>query len=217
MIKACIFDLDGTLLDTLPDIHYHLCRALEKYGVAPITLDECRAFIGNGAKMLVRRSLAARGVTDEAVLSSVLLYYNASYDAEPSLFTAPYPGIVGLIDELVARGVRVAVVSNKPDPTVKQLCARFFGDKISLAVGASDDLPLKPDPRVGDYVLSALGVSADECAVIGDSEVDVAFGQALGTRLAVGVSWGFRSAQVLVDQGASVLCDRADELYEVLL
>ena len=212
MIKCCIFDLDGTLLETLVTIRYYVNNTLAAFGVEPITEEECRVFVGKGARNLIHRVLESRGVDTPEFFDKVFDHYNAAYDAEPCVLTVPYSGISELIDALAARGVRLAVVSNKPDPTVKQLCRRFFGEKIALAIGGSDELPLKPDPRLGEYVLSTLGVRAEECAVIGDSEVDVAFGRAIGASVTVGVSWGFRSRELLLSHGAPCIVDCTSEL-----
>ncbi len=153
--SIAVFDLDGTLLDTLDDLHAAVNTALARAGYPSRTREEVRAFVGNGVERLIRLSLPAG--TDEATVQSTLADFKAIYAAGCAVRTAPYPGVIDLLDTLRARGVRIAVVSNKFDAAVKELCARYFGDRVEVAVGEHPGTRKKPAPDTVYEALFALG------------------------------------------------------------
>ena len=168
MIKLCIFDLDGTVLSTLSTINYFVSRTLVKYGLEGISDEECCGFAGNGPKKLITRSFAYRGVTDEDTVNRALADYIADYDSNPFHLTEPFDGVVEMLKGLKERGIKIAVLSNKQDSSVKAAADHYFGDLVDLAVGSREDVPTKPHPDSALPVLSHFGVTPDECAFIGE-------------------------------------------------
>ena len=216
MIKYVLFDLDGTLLATLDTITYHLNAALTSFGLTRITVDECSEFIGNGARKLVTRAVSKSGVSDEGVIAEVLAKYNRAYDLEPITHTYPYDGIVELVDELIARGITLGVVTNKPEPTAKKLIAHFFDGKFEFVSGGRDGAILKPDPTESLTLLNGLGGEAFECAFVGDTSVDIHTGKNMGAGLSIGVSWGFRAASTLWEAGADAVADHPRDVLDAI-
>ena len=133
MIKLCIFDLDGTVLSTLSTINYFVSRTLVKYGLEGITDEECCGFAGNGPVKLITRAFAYRGVTDANTVNRAIADYLADYDGDPFYLTEPFPGIIDMLRALKAKGIKLAIVSNKQDSAVKAASDHFFGDLIDLA------------------------------------------------------------------------------------
>ena len=217
MIKACIFDLDGTLLDTLETIRYYLNTTFKKYSLPEIDRETCRTIVGKGARNLLSCCFNIFGINDPEFFERVFADYNAAYDANPHHLTAPYAGIVDLLSELSARGVKLAVLSNKPEISTVAVAHHFFGDVFDIVSGGRAGVALKPDPESADAVLSTLGVDISECAYIGDSEVDVQTAKALKPGLPIAVTWGFRTREQLASEGATTLIDTADELRQLLL
>ena len=217
MIKCCIFDLDGTVLDTIKTITHYVNVTLERHGIEKITVDECKYFAGNGARLLMERSLKSKGITDENTIVSFLEEYNAAYNAKTFYLTQPFDGIPELLARLKANGIKVAVVSNKPNPTVQLIVDYFFKDVFDVALGGLDGIPLKPDPAVPKMVLERLGISEGETAWIGDTSVDVETGKNLGVALNIGVLWGFRKIDELVGAGADIVVERAEEILSAVL
>ena len=216
MIKCCIFDLDGTILDTIGTITHFVNGAITRYGCEPITVEECKYFAGNGARKLIVRSLTSRGVTDPVLTERILSEYNAAYDADPLYMTGVFDGVSDALLELKARGLKLAVLSNKPDPTVKQIVRGFFPGIFDFALGGREGVPLKPDPTAALNILSELGFTPDECAWVGDTSTDIETGKNLGASISVGVLWGFRKRDELVGAGADAVVSNAAELLEAL-
>lgn len=217
MIKCCIFDLDGTLLYTLDSITLHLNNTLGQFGISPITVEQCRIFIGKGARNLVTCAVRAGGDYSDDIVESVLSVYNESYNSEPLPLTYPYPGICELVDELYRKGISLAVVTNKPQNTARQLIDHFFPDRFSIVVGGRAGAVLKPDPKDSLDVLKYLSVSNTETAFIGDTSLDVATAKNMNAAISVGVLWGYRDEKDLSDAGADFIVKSARELSEVLL
>lgn len=217
MIKLCIFDLDGTVLSTLSTINYFVSRTLVKYGLPAITDEECCGFAGNGPVKLITRAFAYRGVTDEETVMRALSDYKADYDSDPFNLTEPFPGIVDMLRTLKSKGIKLAIASNKQDSAVKVAAEHFFGDLIDYAVGSMEGVPVKPDAAAVLPVLSHFGVSPEECAFIGDSDVDVLTGLNVGCALTVAVTWGYRSREVLVSAGAVNFAECAEEVSKMIL
>lgn len=216
MIKYCIFDLDGTLLNTLDSIRYYLNRTLGEYGFDGITREECRRFIGDGAKKLVSRALESRGVTDAELCERVLKSYNKAYDSSPYYLTEPYRGIPELISALSSRGITLAVLSNKPDSTARSVVSEFFGDAFSLVRGALDGVKLKPEPDACLEMIKNMGAAPSEVAFIGDTGVDIETGKRATVGFTVGVSWGFREREELIIAGADRVADTPIEILEII-
>lgn len=217
MIKCCIFDLDGTLLYTIPSITYHINNVFKEEGFFPITEDDCRRFIGNGASKLIERSLRRVGAYSEEVHKRVLAAYNRAYDSDPYYLTEPYEGTALVIDKLRSRGVKLAVLSNKPDSTARLAVEHFFPDSFGVVMGGRDGLPLKPAPDSTHALLAELGISPSDTAFIGDSDVDILTGKNAGVAVTVGAAWGFRGREELERAGADVIADSAmDALSELL-
>lgn len=216
MIKYCLFDLDGTLLYTLPSIAYYVNKALADNGVEQITLDEARRFICNGSEKLIERIFLSKGISDPVLQKKVLKEYKSAYDREPLYLTEYYPGIVELISELGEKGIKLCVLSNKPDVAVRGLISHFFGE-IKYVRGARVGVPLKPDPTAGIELLSEMGATPEQTAVIGDSPEDIMTAKNLGAALKIGVSWGFRSKKELKEAGADVICDSPGEVFREVL
>ena len=216
MIKCCIFDLDGTILDTVTTITHFVNGATAPYGIPPITVDECKYFAGNGARKLIWRTLDSKGVTDEALKEKILGEYNAAYDADPLHLTCAFDGIHEVLSALRARGIRLAVLSNKPDPTVKQVVAAFVPNTFDVVLGGREGVPLKPDPAAALDILDELGFTPAECAWVGDTSTDIETGKNLGAAISVGVLWGFRKRDELEGAGADVVISKTSELLEVI-
>lgn len=212
-VRAVIFDLDGTLLDTLQDIASAMDYALQQQGLAPHTLDEYREFIGEGVRTLVRRAVGASEGTGE-MESEVMAAYRRRYEEVMAVATRPYPGVDALLDELRARDVAVAVLSNKPDDATRALVERFFPGKVAVVRGERPSAPRKPDPASALEVARELGVEPSACLFIGDTPVDME----TATRaeiFAVGVLWGFRGQDELEASGARALVSSPEEILRL--
>ena len=210
--KAVLFDMDGTLLDTLADMAAAVNHILSVHGYPLRTVEEVRAFVGNGARKLMERALPP-DVTGDA-FEVLLEEYRQWYEAHACVRTAPYPGVPAVLAALHRAGVRCAVVSNKPDGATRELAARFFPGL--PAFGQQDGIPAKPAPDMVYHALAELGVEASAAAYVGDSEVDVALARNAKLPL-VAVSWGFRGREALEEAGAALVVDDAATLLENML
>ena len=204
MIKYCIFDLDGTLLDTLDTITYYVNETLTAHGISPVVREECSRFVGRGAKNLIKSALEYRGVTDTEIHEALLSEYLGKYNSNPYHLTRPYEGIEELISSLNKAGLTLAVLSNKQQSATQDAVAHFFPDGGFVRVyGGRDGIPLKPSADAVLPILEELGAQPCECAYIGDSEVDVKTALNFGAALPIAVLWGFRTRDELLDAGAS--------------
>lgn len=214
MTKRCaIFDLDGTLLDTVDDLANAVNTALSEHGFPIHPREKYFYFVGKGARNLIRRALP-EGV-DDATYQAVYDRYTAVYEENWNVCTKPYPGIPEMIAKLQADGIRMAVVSNKPDDRTKAAISHYFPDTFNVVFGGRDQVPLKPNPAAVEEALSLLGCQAEEAVYIGDTSVDIETGHNAGIFTA-GVLWGFRTAEELSAAGADVLCRDTEELYDVI-
>lgn len=210
---TAIFDLDGTLLDTLEDLTDAVNATMNAFGFPERSLGEVRAFVGNGAAKLIERSLPEGRNTPD--FDGILSFYDVYYTAHSLIKTAPYDGVHDVLRELCRRGVKLAVVSNKQDAAVKKLVRRFFGDVVSVAIGESAGVRRKPSP---DSVLAAMAElmsEPEECVYVGDSDVDILTARAAGIPC-VSVTWGFRGEDFLRDRGAERLVSEPKELLEII-
>jgi len=207
-MTAILFDLDGTLLNTLEDLADAVNATLVHFGCPERTADEVRQFVGNGAERLIR--LALPGKTDDPEVSVVLAYFQEYYAAHAQVKTRPYEGILEAQEE-IKKEYPVAIVSNKPDRAVKILCRQYFGD--IYALGESSLCPRKPAPDMVHKAMEAIGAS--RCIYVGDSEVDVLTARNAGVPC-LSVLWGFRDRQTLAQAGAAHFCERPADLLKVL-
>ncbi|MBR5287369.1 MAG: HAD family hydrolase [Clostridia bacterium] len=213
-LKAVLFDLDGTLLNTLDDLAESTNAALAAHGMPLRTTDEVRRFVGNGVKKLIERAVPEG--TDEKTRTAVLDSFVAHYREHERDTTRPYEGISAMLEMLNARGVKCGVISNKIEPAVRALCAEYYGDLIQTAVGDAPGRPVKPDPQGVYEAMKRLGVPAEGCVYVGDSDVDIYTGHNAGLA-GIGVTWGFRSEALLREAGADHICHTAQELLDLLL
>ncbi|MDO5398174.1 MAG: HAD-IIIA family hydrolase [bacterium] len=214
MYKAIIFDLDGTLLNTLEDLKNSVNYALENNGMPARSMEEIREFVGNGVANLIRRAVP-KGTEEEAE-QNVFADFKKHYGVHCEDFTKPYPGINELLNELRAAGIKTAVVSNKLESAVKKLCRKYFGEGISAAAGDVEGRKRKPEPDSVFAVLEEVGVDANEAVYVGDSEVDVLTAENCGMDC-ISVSWGFRSRETLAKAGAKVIADTVEDIKKILL
>lgn len=211
--RAVLFDMDGTVLDTLGDLHAAVNRALAEFSLPGVSTEAVRAALGNGAAWLIAHCVPAG--TDAALTARVLDWYRPWYDAHCRVLTAPYPGILPLMERLRARGVKLAIISNKQDEAVQELAAHFFPGLLETAVGESAAVKRKPNP---DAVLAAaarMGLAVGDCVYVGDTEVDLETARRAGMPC-LAVSWGFRSAEQLREAGAEAIAHSAEELDALL-
>lgn len=208
-----LFDLDGTLLNTLEDILNAANHVIAAYGYPPRTLAEMRRFVGNGAEMQLRRAMGEGA--DEETVRAALAAYKPYYAAHAQERTRPYEGVVELMAALRAEGFRLAVVSNKPDEAVKPLAAEYFGGLVDLALGETAARRRKPAPDMVDDALALLGADRRRAVYVGDSEVDVETARNAGLPC-IAVCWGFRDRAELIAAGATELAATAEELGTLL-
>ena len=213
MYKCVIFDLDGTLLDTLDDLWGSVNYALGEFGFPLRTKQEVCSFIGNGVVKLMERSTPEG--TDEKTNKECLDAFRAHYLNHMRDNTAPYEGIIELLEKLKKENIKTAVVSNKLHSGVVGLCDEYFTNLIDVAIGVSEESERKPSPVNVFKALEKLSVSADEAVYVGDSNVDVETAK-YAHLPCIGVTWGFRERDCLVKEGAEFICDTADEVYEIL-
>ena len=214
MIKACIFDLDGTLTNTLESMTYSVNLTLEEMGLSKITKDQCRLFVGNGARVLMEKSLKAAGDTDASRIEEGMEIYGRIFDRNCTYHVTPYEGIPEMLKALKDKGIQLAVLSNKPDRQTVKVVKAIFGEELfDYAQGQKEGIRRKPEPDGVWYLMEQMHVSKEECLYIGDSEVDAATGRNAGLKT-IGVLWGFRDRKTLETAGADDLIDRPDELLQ---
>lgn len=192
--NTVIFDLDGTLLDTLADLGDAVNYSLGKMGFPERSYREIRSFLGNGTRQLLKQSVPENTPDDvfEECLKIYLEYYPDNLDNK----TAPFDGIVDTLQELKENNYKIAVVSNKFDSAVKELCKKYFSDYLEVAIGETKQIKRKPAPDTVFEAMKQLDAKVEECVYVGDSEVDVQTSQNVGIPC-IGVTWGFRDRDVL--------------------
>ena len=200
MTKLCIFDLDGTLTDTIPAISHFGNTALSKFGFPEIPADRYKILVGNGRDLLIHRMLSEVGADTEENYNNVGKAYDAGYEADPLYKTAPYDGIIELLDNLKASGLKIAVLTNKPD---------------NVAQDVVKEMKIKPDPEGAFYIAKEIGAEISECVFIGDTYVDISTGKNAGMT-AIGVLWGFRDEAELSGAGADYIVAHPSEIFDII-
>lgn len=213
MRKAVIFDMDGTLLDTLEDLYRSTNAVLARYGFPERTLEEVREFVGNAARNLMRQAIPQG--EDNPHFEECIRAFQAYYGAHLNDHTEPYDGIPELLERLSGEGAPMAIVSNKPDFAVRELNERYFAGLIPVAIGESERVRRKPAPDTVEQAAERLVVRLRDCIYVGDSEVDLLTAKNCGIPC-VSVTWGFRSRELLLSLGAEHLAKDTEELYRML-
>lgn len=216
MYKSCIFDLDGTLTDTLESLTYSVNLTMKEMGLPGITKEQCRMFVGNGSKVLLEHSLRAGSEQAITRLEEAMEIYARVFDQNCMYQVMPYPGIEQLLRLLEQKGIQSAVLSNKPDRQAVHVVESVFGkDRFCHIQGQKPDVPRKPDPTAACMIAERLGSTVEETIYIGDSEVDIQTGHAAGMRT-IGVSWGFRSRACLEEAGAKYIAETPEEIFALI-
>lgn len=206
MIKAVIFDLDGTLVDTIEDIAAAVNAAMKKFGFPERGSGEMYLMVGNGMRNLIGKAVP-ENVTDQAVIDACTAEAAKAYGEKPAVFTRPYPGIDRLLERLREKGIPAAIISNKPHfLTTMVVDALFPGYGFRVVQGEKPGIPRKPDPTAPLSIASALGASPGEVLYIGDSDVDMHTARAAGFR-SLGAAWGFRGREELEAAGAQAIAE----------
>lgn len=213
MYNTVIFDLDGTLLNTLSDLHASVNFALRELSFPERSIEEIRRFIGNGVVKLIERSVPVG--TDKETEKKCLDIFRQHYLIHLSDNTAPYEGVISLLTELKKGGIKTAVVSNKLHAAVAELCDRYFHGLIDAALGVSDESERKPAPINVLRAIDFLGSDRESVLYVGDSEVDVQTAKNAGIPC-LGVTWGYRDSEELRAAGADYIADTADKIQSLL-
>lgn len=217
MIKLCIFDLDGTVLDTVGSIAHFANETLQNNGIEPIDTKEYNYLAGRGIANLVRGMLDFRGCYSEETYKKVYHDYDTAYNANPSYKSKVFDGLKEVLDTIKARGVRIAIVSNKPDFAARSVANELYGENyFDFVSGQVPGGVLKPDPAVVLSVMDRFGASHDECIYVGDTSTDMQTGKNAEI-YTVGVLWGFRGRDELVENGADTVIEKPRELYEIVI
>ncbi len=215
MVQAVIFDLDGTLLDTLTDIHSVVADVLDMKGFSGKSIEQVRMAVGRGVTHLAR-CLLPEG-TPERTVEETGQMISEVYEERGSVLTRPYDGVAEMLRILTNAGIPLAVLTNKPQPLAEEGINRYFPDTpFRLVRGVLPGLPIKPHPDSAAAVLAVLGSSPGETALVGDSDIDMRTASAAGL-LAVGVSWGFRDRSLLLEHEALFVADHPREICEYVL
>lgn len=216
MIDTIIFDLDGTLLNTLEDLADSVNHALAHSGFPARTIDEIRSFVGNGVAKLIERAIPeGKG---NPLFEDTLDVFKAHYEIHCKDKTRPYDGIIPMLDELCAKGYKLGIVSNKFDTAVKELSGIYFGDRIRSSIGESSSVRKKPAPDTAYQALKELSSAPETSIYVGDSDVDIATAANVPMRC-ISVTWGFRSRSQLIEAGAepSLMIASPQELLPLLV
>ena len=217
MIKAVIFDLDGTLADTLDSIKHGINLTMEALGYPMNTREDIRAHINHGARNLVKLSLPPAVQSDGARVDEAYALYNEMYKKVYLEVEQTYDGIPEILKKLHQKGIKISVLSNKQDPFVVGICNKLLPSGICTEYrGQRVGAPTKPDPTVPLEICAMMGVKPCECALVGDSDVDMMTAKNAGFR-AIGVSWGFRPAETLVKNGADAIANSVCDIAEIIL
>jgi len=212
---AVIFDLDGTLLDTLADIAESSNRVLASHGLRTFPVDDYRQWVGQGLRRLLER-VVPPGEEQERMIAACIREFREVYSREWNVRTRPYPGVLELLGLLGSRGVRMAVLSNKPHEFARRCVEHYFADaRFEAVLGEGNGIPPKPDPTGARMIIDRVGLAPEEFVYLGDTPTDVATAIAAGV-LPVGVTWGFRPREELEAAGARYLIERPGELVELL-
>ena len=210
MIQLVIFDLDGTLLNSIDDIAVSTNHALKKFGYPEHPQKAYRHFVGSGITKLIERALPETAKTPETILQ-VRTAFLEYYLQHPTDFTRPYPGIPELLEQLRQQGILLAVASNKFHQGTVELTHHFFGDCFHVVLGQKEGIPIKPDPTIVQEILQTTGISHCNALYVGDTNVDMLTAQNSHIT-SVGVTWGFRSRQELEEAGANLIVDTPQEI-----
>lgn len=214
-VRGCLFDLDGTLINSLEDLAASANFALMEQGYPLHTLEEYRYMVGYGITRLCESALPSYARTPEQI-GTLRRLFNSYYAAHGMDATRPYPGINWMLQHLRANGVRLAVLTNKPDGAAHMLVERILGaGLLSVVIGQKDGRPIKPDPSTAFEAMAQMGVQPEECAYFGDSEIDMRTACAAGAR-GVGVLWGFRTARELLESGAMAIIKKPEEVLPLI-
>ena len=213
-MKACIFDLDGTLTDTLESLTYSVNETLKEMELSPITDKECESFVGNGAKVLMECSLRAAGEENLDRLNEAMERYGRIFDANCTYHVTSYDGIEEMLGRLKESGIRLGVLSNKAHQQTVKVVREIFGEDIFDCVqGQQETVARKPDPAGVFRLMEKMQVTEEECLYVGDSEVDIRTGRNAGVKT-VSVTWGFRTREELEAAEAGTIIDIPGELLQ---
>ena len=207
--ELIVFDMDGTILDTLEDLKNSMNHTLRLYNMPERSLGEIRSYVGNGIRKLIERAVATG--TDDATIELIHKDFMKHYEVHCADFTRPYDGVNDLIKELRKRGYKTAVVSNKAHDAVLDLCDQYFPDLFDLAIGERPEIAKKPAPDMVNLAVEQLQISREKSVYIGDSDVDVATARNSNLDM-IAVDWGFRTREFLIEQGATTIISKPEEI-----
>ncbi len=212
MVKGIIFDLDGTILNTLDDLFYSTNYALEQYNLKTRTYEEIRCFVGNGVRVLIEKAV---GIEYQHLVEDVLKTFKTHYQAHSFDHIRYYQYIEEVLKKLNRKGIKLAVVTNKFDAAAQEIINKYFPSIFDVVLGETKELKRKPHPDMCNYVLNKLGLKNSEVLYIGDSEVDIETAKNANLKC-ISCSWGFRTKEELILAGASLIIDDPRKILSMI-
>ena len=210
--KAVLFDLDGTLLNTLDDLYYSTNYALKAHNMKERTFEEVRCFVGNGVKVLIEKAVEPNRINE---VEDVLTTFKQHYQEHSLDHISIYPGINELLQELINQNILIAVVTNKFDNAAQNIISKYFPTQVNITLGEKPPLNKKPHPDMCNYVLNKLGLTKEEVIYVGDSEVDILTAKNAGLK-SVSCAWGFRTKEELLKANGNIIIDDPMEIINIL-